>query len=157
VQTDLSAGTHVHVTPARGRFSLDQLKNIAFTLLLNEEVIRMTLTRERRGSRFCKINSRASSLLRPVRTVARLKALIRGRRNAEELCSLMQGNDRNVLWNFQNTRPHGSGTIEFRGGRHMRGPRRALRLIAFAVSVIYMSLQRVRKYPCAKSRQRPFC
>jgi hypothetical protein len=134
------------VTPApSGRFSLDQLKHIAFTLLLNEHAIHKTLTRERQDNRFCKINSKASPRLsgRHV-SVSELRHLITAQSNAEHLCQLMQGNDRQVLWNFQNTRPQGSGTIEFRGGRHMRGPHRALRFIAFAVSVIYMALKEVR-------------
>jgi hypothetical protein len=143
---DLSAGTHVHVTPAGvGKFSLDQLKNIAFTLAYNEGIIREILTEERKNNRYCKINSKASQELynllhcRP----SDLKDAITGLTNENSLISLMQSDDRQVLWNFQNTRPRGIGTIEFRGGRHMRGHVRTLRCIAFAISVIYMSLQEV--------------
>jgi Putative amidoligase enzyme len=144
VQKDLSAGTHIHVSLApAGRFSLEQLKHIAFTLIFNERIIHEILPQERRDSRFCKINTTASPYLKNC-TVIDLGFLIIGQPNEEQLCQLMQGNERAVLWNFQNTRPQGSGTIEFRGGRHMRGPHRTLRWIAFAVSVIYMSLREVR-------------
>lgn len=74
---------------------------------------------------------------------------IKAKTNANELCSYMQASidNRKVLWNFQNTvsRPGytTSGTIEFRGGRHLRGKVRTLRWITFAIAFISMALGEV--------------
>lgn len=53
----------------------------------------------------------------------------------------MQGSNRLITWNFLNTvQGHEgnfkSGTVEFRGGRHLRGKIRTKRWIAFAVAFI---------------------
>jgi hypothetical protein len=66
--------------------------------------------------------------------------------NKGQICELMQGTDRGshyVLWNFQNV-VGASGTIEFRGGRHLRGPNRSKWLITFTVAFISITLKQVR-------------
>ncbi|KAF1737825.1 hypothetical protein CRV24_003452 [Beauveria bassiana] len=47
-------------------------------------------------------------------------------RNSERLSAY-------VIWNFDNTLPNKSGTIEFRGGRMLRGEIRTKRWITFAI------------------------
>lgn len=54
----------------------------------------------------------------------------------------MQGN-RYVLWNFDNVAQDKSGTIEFRGGRFLRGEVRTKRWMAFTVAFIHAMLQLV--------------
>ena len=51
--------------------------------------------------------------------------------------------ERKVLWNFKPAANDGTGTIEFRGGRHLRGPVRTKRWIAFAVSCVHFLLEMV--------------
>lgn len=62
-------------------------------------------------------------------------------RSRKQLVKYIQGDKRYALWNFQNTLEGESGTIEFRGGRHLRGEFRTKRLIAFVVSFISLALQ----------------
>lgn len=66
------------------------------------------------------------------------------RMNEEQIVQWMQGDNRYVLWNFQNIRRGGSGTIEFRGGRGMRGPNRTKWVIGFVVGFIHLLLVEVR-------------
>ena len=51
----------------------------------------------------------------------------------EELVSYVQGSDRRSLQNFRNVLPDGTGTVEFRGGRHLSGPVRPERWVTFTV------------------------
>jgi hypothetical protein len=74
-----------------------------------------------------------------------------------QLVVYMQGSGQDVksrrtLWNFQNlARGPTAGypptyTVEFRGGRHMRGHLRTLAWLSFAVTFIAMALQEVRQH-----------
>ncbi|KAF4957003.1 hypothetical protein FGADI_3415 [Fusarium gaditjirri] len=61
--------------------------------------------------------------------------LIKSAKSTTALKNIMQ-NDRYVLWNFDNIVPGSSGTIEFRGGRCLRGEIRTKRWIAFTIALI---------------------
>lgn len=66
-----------------------------------------------------------------------------GRMNETQICRYMQG-DRYVLWNFENiSKPGGIGTIEFRGGRGMRGVIKTRWWIAFVVGFVHLLLTEV--------------
>lgn len=137
-------GSHVHIARSRvERFTLSQLKTIAYSVVVYEPFVTELLLPARRESTYCKPNTRSSDYLYRVRgdpgAVARL---IDSAGGEEELRNIMQGS-RHVLWNFEGVLPGGSGAIEFRGGRSLRGELRTKRWMAFAVSFIHAMLQQV--------------
>lgn len=70
---------------------------------------------------------------------------IRAIKDANKLKDYLQ-RDRYVLWNFGNTiSTRDTGTIEFRGGRHLRDGFRTKRWIVFALSFIALAIEEVRR------------
>lgn len=130
-------GSHIHVSLGQGRaFSLPQLKTIAFGVVRYEPLILSLLKADRVSNNYCQPNTSNSTPLHQCGSNAtRLAHLINGAINATELKNIMQ-NDRKVLWNFDNVVPGGSGTIEFRGGRGLRGEVRTKRWIACTIALI---------------------
>jgi len=49
---------------------------------------------------------------------------------------MQEPGDRRVLWNFEHVVPGSTGTIEFRGGRGLRGPVRTKWWIAFVIAFV---------------------
>ncbi|KAI1092382.1 putative amidoligase enzyme-domain-containing protein [Rostrohypoxylon terebratum] len=139
-------GSHVHISPwPEKEFRLDQLKSIAFGIILYEPLIEELLPANRRHNRFCEMNSSYSSRLRVCWDLQTVWIRIRGCDYKWELRRLMQEDkgtreDRYVLWNFDNILEGRSGTVEFRGGRGLRGPVRTKRWIAFVIAFIDMCL-----------------
>ncbi|KAF3128896.1 hypothetical protein TWF594_011225 [Orbilia oligospora] len=71
-------------------------------------------------------------------TIARdIKALP----STKSLIDYMQGESRYVLWNFKPLANPRTGTIEFRGGRHLRGPNRTISWITFVVVFVMLTLE----------------
>lgn len=62
--------------------------------------------------------------------------------NDEEELKVFMQEDRRVMWNFEHVVPGDgcTGTIEFRGGRGLRGPNRTKWWIAFVVSFIQLCI-----------------
>ena len=135
-------GSHVHV--ARGRhaaFTLAELKTIAFGIAVYEDIIGEILVAERRGNPYCRPNTAVSGVLGVYRGHWRLLAKeLNGLASIQSLCLFMQKDSRYVLWNFQNTLPGKSGTIEFRGGPCLRGPVRTSAWMAFTVGLVHWIL-----------------
>ncbi|KAI3332879.1 putative amidoligase enzyme-domain-containing protein [Ustulina deusta] len=134
-------GSHVHLSRGRGRaFSLSQLKTIAYGIAIYEPLIASLLMTNRANNDYCKLNTQNSPQLRQCGlngpAIARL---INSATNAEMLKDIMQS-DRYVLWNFENIVPERSGTIEFRGGRCLRGEIRTKRWIAFTIAIVHAFL-----------------
>lgn len=146
-----SAGSHIHIAPGlRQRWSLEQLKNIAVGVACFERYIREILPASRRDNKYCPGNTTKSDRLRGYYSDADgWRPLLSALRtmNRAEVISLMQS-DRNVLWNFRPAADDGIGTIEFRGGRHLRGPARTKWWISFAVAYIHFLLQQVGEAYC---------
>ena len=160
VKESHTAGFHVHVGSQGTPFSLDDAKIIAFAACIYEPYIFSLLPTERRDYEYCRRNSKEARRMGELlskRTPAALQTIaneIKALPDLDQLVVYMQGNCRRVLWNFQNlVRAKDGGqpiyTIEFRGGRHMRGPKRTLAWAAFAVTFVAMALNEVRKesYP----------
>jgi hypothetical protein len=155
VHKDISCGSHIHIAPIETRWTLEELKKIAFAVCLYEEYVCAILPSERRDNLHCARNSGVGTTMgnslrqRSSASLRTISNIIKSMMNANELCSYMQGSidNRKVLWNFQNTVSRSgyvtSGTIEFRGGRHLRGRVRTLRWITFAVAFISMALGEV--------------
>ncbi|KAI1749939.1 hypothetical protein F4782DRAFT_533021 [Xylaria castorea] len=142
-------GSHIHISMGRDkRFSLSQLKTIAYGIAIYEPLIVSLLLSNRVNNDYCKLNTKDSTKLRQCgsdrRAIARL---IKSATDTMMLKEVMQSN-RYVLWNFANIIPEGSGTIEFRGGRCLRGAIRTKRWIAFTISIIHAFLSmNVLKHP----------
>ena len=147
VQTNHSAGSHIHVAPVNRNFTLGELRTIAFAVIINESSVCQTLPQERRDSSYCARNSKVSRFIGNNSSSAALKAIaiyVRNISTKADLCRYMQDGDRKVLWNFQNTvGSTPSGTVEFRGGRHLRGPVRTRRWITYVLAFIAMALKEV--------------
>jgi hypothetical protein len=133
-----SCGSHVHVSSGSNRrFGFTQLKTIAFGIVVFERLVLALLMSNRVHNRYCQPNTAGSVRLRRCNgSRGAIAALIAGANDAETLRDIMQ-DDRYVLWNFSNIVPGGSGTIEFRGGRFLRGEVRTKRWIAFTVAFIH--------------------
>jgi len=161
VQKDSSCGGHVHATPLRSdnKFTLDELKKIAFTSVIYEDYVALILPPARRSNCYCKLNCQSTSntgegcplhmLLLGGKTSQSLQAVaseIRDISAEKDLCVFMQ-KDRNVLWNFQNIHsdPSGKylGTVEFRGGSQFLNTRAIMSWVAFVLGFINLALEMV--------------
>lgn len=149
----LRCGSHVHVSPGRGSFHLTELQAIVCAVFFYDEQVQHVLPKGRRNHHYCVPNKRHSRYLsgKSMREVA---ALINAVQNKLELVKIVQGlteGDRPMLWNFHNvtvmpfTTQPAIGTVEFRGGRCLRGPARTKRWISFAVAFIALAIQEVRR------------
>jgi len=151
VQQNFTCGSHVHVAPKGRSYTLPELKIIAFAIITHEHLLDAFLPKQRLDNRYCKKNSAVSARLkgffvngRSSVTFSAIATFLRARNEKAEVRELMQGveqGDRYVIWNFANINK--SGTIEFRGGRHLRGPNRSNWWITFAVSFISLALNQV--------------
>ncbi|KAI8713046.1 hypothetical protein NCS52_01247900 [Fusarium sp. LHS14.1] len=150
IETNTSCGTHVHVAPRDHGYTLEELRRLAYAVATEEKFVLQILPQERIDNHYCRPCSFRSEELRldlqegeedniehPSSYVAER---LRGIRNESELIDYMQSNNRYVLWNFKNTQSQ-SGTVEFRGGRHMRGPVRTKRWIAFTVAFVNKAIE----------------
>ncbi|KAF5532982.1 swim zinc finger domain-containing protein [Fusarium mexicanum] len=133
----LLCGSHIHVSKGLNQtFSLSQVKKIAFGVVYYEGLILQLLMRERANNRYCKQNTlNSTQLMRCNGNFNAIAELIKSAKSTTALKNIMQ-NDRYVLWNFDNIVPGSSGTIEFRGGRCLRGEIRTKRWIAFTIALI---------------------
>jgi hypothetical protein len=152
VQKNFSCGSHVHVTPPGKRYTISQLRSLAWAVVVSENNLLEYMPPERRQSNsYCRRNSEVSPTLRiqfqagrSGTTLAAIRTLIRNAQTPDKVFEIMQGTGqgaRYVVWNFKNTVGQGSGTIEYRGGRHLRGPNRALWWVTFAVAFVSMSIR----------------
>ena len=159
LRNSLSCGSHVHVALTHRGFTLRELKQIALATIIHEDCILKILHTTRRNHDYCKPNTmilgtglwndfgkwkHMPDQLQTRRDGLRAFARsIDGIRSRDELVDYIQGGERNCLWNFQNIRSGQSGTVEFRGGRHLRGPVRTKRWVTFAVLFVDLALQTV--------------
>ncbi|KAH8718860.1 hypothetical protein HC256_003488 [Beauveria bassiana] len=127
-------GSHVHIAPGCGKhFRLDTLKKMAFGIVVFEPLVLQMLPEYRADNPYCQPNTRNSERLSACRgNKAQIAELISTASTCIALRGIMQKN-RYVIWNFDNTLPNKSGTIEFRGGRMLRGEIRTKRWITFAI------------------------
>ncbi|KAI0440169.1 putative amidoligase enzyme-domain-containing protein [Xylaria telfairii] len=134
-------GSHIHLSRGSGKtFSLSQLKSIAYGIVIYEPLIVSLLMSNRVNNDYCKLNTVDSPQLMQCGTNRRAVAkLIKSATDTETLKNIMQ-NSRYVLWNFANIVPGRSGTIEFRGGRCLRGEVRTKRWIAFTLAIVHAFL-----------------
>jgi hypothetical protein len=137
-------GSHIHVSAGSDRtFKLAQLKTIAYGIILYEPLFLQLLMADRSNNTYCTANSRKSTQLMACNgNRAAIARLIDGASTKQVLKGIMQ-DSRYVLWNFENIVPLRSGSVEFRGGRVLRGEIRTKRWIAFTIAFIHMLLEKV--------------
>lgn len=137
-----TCGSHVHVSRGRNaRFTLAELKTIAYGIVVYEDRVMELLMAYRQDNAYCKPNSKNSfRLQRAGGNRVLIANMIRSAATPEALRDIMQ-NSRYVLWNFDNVAANKSGTIEFRGGRFLRGEVRTKRWMTFAVAFIHAMLR----------------
>ncbi|PCG94029.1 Putative amidoligase enzyme [Penicillium occitanis (nom. inval.)] len=145
----LRCGSHVHVSPGRGSFHLKELQAIAFAVVFYNDQVQQVLPQSRRNYHYCVPNKEHSRKLKG-KSISAVAALINAVQSKEKLVEIIQGlskKDRPVLWNFHNvtkmpfTEEPAIGTVEFRGGRCLRGPVRTKRWISFAVAFMILAIQ----------------
>jgi Putative amidoligase enzyme len=165
VQRDTSCGGHVHVTPMRNgnKFTLDELKKVAFATVFYEDYITSILPLVRRTNDYCKPNSKSTNrkgescrlrtLLASGKTLQSLQNVaveIRTITSGRDLCQFMQ-KTRYVLWNYQNIFPSPSGkytgTVEFRGGSQFLNTKGTLSWVAFVMGFMTLALDEVSRLP----------
>ncbi|KAH6633762.1 putative amidoligase enzyme-domain-containing protein [Boeremia exigua] len=151
--TSKRCGSHIHVSASPNkRFSREQLRSIAFGVILYEGNVLQLLPESRRENDYCtpntdhiwELDDLSYDFTDPIH-LEEVRDTIWGSfqdddRIGYDLPKFMQGNNRKVLWNFQNIRK--SGSIEFRGGPRLRGPIHTKRWIAFVVSFIHMCISK---------------
>lgn len=129
-------GGHIHITPSNRVWSNEQLQLIAIGVIFYEKQVLEMLPTSRRYKYYCMPNTKESTFIRD----HGIDATIRNIRTSprERIETLIQ-DERRVLWNLKNV-TRDSGTIEFRGGRCLRGPCRTKRWIAFVIGFIELLL-----------------
>ena len=147
---NLSCGCHIHVAPRTRSYTLEELKTIAYAVVIYEKHIREFMKPERRGKHYCRTNTTLSpSLIRIFDpgtnrdTYSQFARELRAITTKETLCAFMQGEERRVIWNFRNIVPNGIGTVEFRGGPQLHTSQETIRWIMFAVGFIELALNEV--------------
>lgn len=153
IQQNFTCGSHVHVTPSNRLYGLQELKIIAYAIITQEQLVNAFLPIQRRENPYCRKNSKVSPELRAAFKNGKSKSVfmslgdrIMAMSSSSQIRELMQGTGphaRYVIWNFNNIVVGGSGTIEFRGGRHLRGPARTFWWLTFAIAFISLALNEV--------------
>ena len=158
VEIDYRCGTHVHVSPSGRytgwdkRFTMEELRQVAYFVATTETWVEQILPSERVDNFYCQSNSSRineqwstyghswASHPRELRVVC---DSLREANNPQKLCWVMQRGSRYCLWNFENTIPPNKGTIEFRGGRHVRGKVMTIRWTVFAIVFVALAIEKV--------------
>ncbi|KAK5457171.1 hypothetical protein LTS15_004952 [Exophiala xenobiotica] len=155
-------GSHIHVSPGPDKcFTLMELKKIACGIIYYADNLTDMLPQSRRNNQYCQMNWEvlgigwgncdSEDMRQAMKTIWEIDD--KGR-----LKNFMQ-DDRYVLWNFEHVAPTDtcnscSGTVEFRGGRGLRGPNRTKWWIAFVLSFIQLCIS-IESFPNVNTVNRP--
>ena len=154
LQYNESCGGHIHMAPSYGDFTLEDLKRIAYAVVVFENHIVEILPDHRRTNRYCRPNVYESPELDSIFKYGRSREtyenladrLTNDIDSYEELRALMHGDgysSRYVLWNFNNI-CGSTGTIEFRGGPQMLSEGWVAAWVGFALAFIKLAIHEVR-------------
>lgn len=149
-----SCGSHIHLAPWKRNYTLKEAKTIAFACCYHERYVISCLPEERRDHMYCRRNTKVATKMgklygaKTTNGLVQIASDINALNSFKELVVYMHGSldydRRRVLWNFRNLYYGSNGTIEFRGGRHLRCSRKTVAWITFAVVFILMALDEVR-------------
>jgi len=154
-ESNLSCGSHIHVAPTTRSFTLWELKQIVFATIIHEDHILTILPEFRRNNKHCVANSSVQntqlwndySWLKNKDGLTECRKRILSFTSTAELVRYVQGEERKVLWNFNNTLHDGSGTVEFRGGRFLSDAESTKSWATFAILFIDRALRSVSALP----------
>jgi hypothetical protein len=141
VRKSLACGTHIHLAPWKDNYTFQEAKTVAFACCYYERYVISCLPEERRDHEYYRRNSRVATKMgrlyqgKTSDGIVQIASDTNGMKRIEHLIVYMQGDietSQRVLWNFRNLCNGSKGTIEFRGGRHLRGPNRTIAWITFA-------------------------
>ncbi|KAM0805111.1 putative amidoligase enzyme-domain-containing protein [Usnea florida] len=131
IMSDITCGTHVHVSPGDREWTLEEVKNVSRSILYFEEAFEVLLPAERRGNRECRSNRSDNPKLKHLPDLETCFGLIRECTTIKALIHLMNakdeyswqfhestgesaGTERCYGFNFENLMEGKIGTIEFR-------------------------------------------
>ena len=127
--SDVTCGTHVHVSPGDSNWTLEQVKNVSRSILYFEEAFEVLLPPERRGNLECRSNRveipRLKNLpdlddcFQKIRECATMKALVHlmnaKEENLSNVCEELSGEmavtERRYGFNLENLMPGKIGTV----------------------------------------------
>lgn len=125
--SDVTCGTHVHVSPGDSKWTLEQAKNVSRSILYFEEAFEVLLPSERRGNRECRSNRidnpklkhlpDLESCFQKIQECATIKSLIHLMNAGETLSNVFESNaeeavtERCYAFNFENLMEGKIGTI----------------------------------------------
>jgi hypothetical protein len=130
LRRDTSCGMHIHISPAQGRFDLDQLRCIAKGVVdWERDTARCAPpSRDDKIQSFCLSNvAGVVPAARPLQTRGPLR---------DYVCP-----DKHRAWNFLPARESGHGSVEFRRPPGVVTSKKAKHWIAFTMSFINMALR----------------
>lgn len=132
IMSDVTCGTHVHVSPGYSKWTLEQVKNVSRSILYFEEAFEVLLPPGRRGNRECRSNRidnpklkhlpDLESCFQRIQECTAIESLIHLMNAKEEdpsnVCEDSNGEkavtERRYGFNFENLMEGKIGTIEFR-------------------------------------------
>lgn len=125
IMSDVTCGTHVHVSPGGSKWTLDQVRNVSRSVLYFEEAFELLLPPDRRANSVCRSNRIENPKLRHLPDLDTCCQKIHECTTVEDLVRLMNANpfvfeyrdretndtDRRYGFNFENLLDGKLGTI----------------------------------------------
>ena len=99
IMSDITCGTHVHVSPGDSEWTLEEVKNVSRSILYFEEAFEVLLPPERRGNRECRSNRSDNPKLKHLPDLEACFEKIRECTTIKALIYLMNAKDE-YSWQF---------------------------------------------------------
>ena len=109
IMSDITCGTHVHVSPGDREWTLEEVKNVSRSILYFEEAFEALLPQDRRGNRECRSNRSDNPKLNHLPDLEACFESIRECTTTKELIHLMNAKDE-YSWNFHESTGESAGT-----------------------------------------------
>ena len=110
IMSDITCGTHVHVSPGDSEWTLEEVKNVSRSILYFEEAFEVLLPPDRRGNRECRSNRSDNPKLKHLPDLEACFEKIRECTSIKALVYLMNAKDE-FTWQFhENSKGETTGT-----------------------------------------------
>ena len=144
-----SCGCHIHIKPLGTDVTTIRLQRIAYAIVLFENHVLEILRAAERSLSYCRPNTKVSIELIEIFSNGKnpsayeeLAVELADPSTPGEIISLMQGDEKYVLWNFRNI-TKAKGTIEFRGAPGVHSAQETYHWILFALGFVLLALEEV--------------
>ena len=107
--SDITCGTHVHVSPGDREWTLEEVKNVSRSILYFEEAFEALLPPERRGNRECRSNRSDNPKLKNLPDLEACFGMIQECATIKALVHLMNAKDE-YSWQFHESTGESAGT-----------------------------------------------